>query len=340
LTSAGNGTATTSYAYDYANRLIAILYNNATTTQFGYDAFGQRVFQIIATTSTTTYPFKFFSIASTTKGTNNFATSTEYVFNGDTLVATVDQAFKNGSATGTAQTSYIHPDHLGSTNVITNASGTVISTKDYYPFGSARINSGTASLARGYIGQFSDQSNLSYLNARYYDPNRGQFLSEDPIFLQLGGPDAERLAKRSLQQILTDPQGLNSYSYAEDNPITIKDPSGLLSQKTQATLDAMVPLLGQLVNLLSQIVVQLGGGGSASTAMFARSTTLNPRPLNVTPANQGNYGSVIDKIERSKDFTNYVDDQIKKNGKNGALNVPANEPNVQQCSAFEISGSP
>jgi hypothetical protein len=169
---------------------------------------------------------------------------------------------------------------------------------------------------------------------------RGQFLSEDPIFLQLGGPDAERLAKRSLQQILTDPQGLNSYSYAEDNPITIKDPSGLLSQKTQATLDAMVPLLGQLVNLLSQIVVQLGGGGSASTAMFARSTTLNPRPLNVTPANQGNYGSVIDKIERSKDFTNYVDDQIKKNGKNGALNVPANEPNVQQCSAFEISGSP
>src|SRR5262245_14646964 len=61
LTSAGNGTATTSYNYDYANRLIAILYNNATTTQYGYDAFGQRVYQIIATTSTTTFPFKFFS---------------------------------------------------------------------------------------------------------------------------------------------------------------------------------------------------------------------------------------------------------------------------------------
>jgi YD repeat-containing protein len=58
LASAGNGTATTSYSYDYANRLIAILYNNATSTQFGYDAFGQRVFQIIATTSTTTYPSK------------------------------------------------------------------------------------------------------------------------------------------------------------------------------------------------------------------------------------------------------------------------------------------
>ena len=100
LTSAGTGTATTSYSYDYANRLIAILYNNATTSTYGYDAFGARVDQISASTSaaTTTYPFKFYSMASTTKSSTNFATSTEYVFNGDTLLATVDQAFSNGSA--------------------------------------------------------------------------------------------------------------------------------------------------------------------------------------------------------------------------------------------------
>src|SRR5262245_59792774 len=34
------------------NRLIAVLYNNATITPFGYDAFGQRVYPIITTTST------------------------------------------------------------------------------------------------------------------------------------------------------------------------------------------------------------------------------------------------------------------------------------------------
>jgi RHS repeat-associated protein len=51
------------------------------------------------------------------------------------------------------------------------------------------------------------------LNARYYDSSRGQFLSEDPIFL-------------SLSQNLQDPQSLNSYSYSLDNPITKKDPSG------------------------------------------------------------------------------------------------------------------
>jgi RHS repeat-associated protein len=209
----------------------------------------------------------------------------------------------------------------------TDETGTVVQTLDYYPYGATRISGGQNATSRKYIGQFADQSALSYFNARYYDSSRGQFLSEDPIFLQLGSREAEKLAKRSLQQILSDPQGLNSYSYAEDNPISIKDPSGLMSQKTQATLDAIVPLLGQLVNLLSQIVVQLGGGGSASTAMLARSTTLNPGPLNITPGNQQTYGNVINKIEKSKDFTNYVDDQIKKNGKNGTLNVPVNDPN-------------
>jgi len=38
------GVATTTYVYDYANRLIALGSQGATTT-FGYDAFGSRVFQ-------------------------------------------------------------------------------------------------------------------------------------------------------------------------------------------------------------------------------------------------------------------------------------------------------
>jgi RHS repeat-associated protein len=35
-----------------------------------------------------------------------------------------------------------------------------------------------------YIGQYADDAtSLSYLNARYYSPTQGQFLSEDPVFL-------------------------------------------------------------------------------------------------------------------------------------------------------------
>jgi YD repeat-containing protein len=68
---------TTTYIWDYANRLTALGVRGQGTTTYGYDAFGTRVYQIIATTSTTTYPFKYFSVASTTKASNNFATSTE-----------------------------------------------------------------------------------------------------------------------------------------------------------------------------------------------------------------------------------------------------------------------
>src|SRR6267142_806289 len=53
------------------------------------------------------------------------------------------------------------------------------------------------------------------LQARYYDGSKGEFLSEDPVFL--GDPR---------QQVLTDPQSLNSYSYANGNPITKSDPTG------------------------------------------------------------------------------------------------------------------
>src|SRR5262249_53359002 len=101
------------------------------TTTYGYDAFGTRAYQIVPTSSTTTYPWNFYSIASTTKSGANYATSTEYAFNGDTLLSTVDQPFKNGAATGTAAVRYIHPDHLGSTNVVTDANQNLVQTLDY-----------------------------------------------------------------------------------------------------------------------------------------------------------------------------------------------------------------
>jgi RHS repeat-associated protein len=68
----------------------------------------------------------------------------------------------------------------------------------------------------------------AFLNARYYDSQRGQFLSEDPTFLTIGDcASTQRLTRRSQDSFLTDPQQLNSYNYGRNNPITIKDPDGL-----------------------------------------------------------------------------------------------------------------
>jgi RHS repeat-associated protein len=218
---------TTTYVYDYANRLTALGVLGATTT-YGYDAFGQRVLQT-GTTTTYFYPFKWYSVASSTGSGAKYATTTDYVFNTDTLLATADQQTASGVATGTAKTRYVHPDHLGSTNVVTDENGGLVQTLDYYPYGATRISVATSTNEkRKFIDQFTDDSGLSYLNARYYNQTQGQFITQDPTFSAVGNPNQLRqLSQQSQQKFLSDPQQMNSYSYANDNPITKKDPSGL-----------------------------------------------------------------------------------------------------------------
>jgi RHS repeat-associated protein len=186
------------------------------TSTYAYDYAGNRVSQVVGS-STTIYPNKYYSITSTTNGATTYATTTVYVWNGDTLIDTIDQPMVNGAATGTPATRYIHPDHLGSTNIVTDESGNVVQDSEYYPYGETRLNQATypTKESRQFIGQFKDGNSLAYLNARYLNSQQGQFLSEDPAFL--GDPS---------QQVLTDPQSLNSYSYSDDNPVNKKDPSG------------------------------------------------------------------------------------------------------------------
>ena len=162
--------------------------------------------------ATTTYPDKYYALLTTTIGSSTLATSTDYIFSGSQLLGTIE------GGTYATTTRYMHSDNLGSTDAVTNASGTPVQILDYYPYGSSRIASSTAGTdeKRKFIGQFTDSSGLSYLNARYYSPTQGQFLSEDPAFL--GNPK---------QQGLGNPQNLNSYSYSVDNPITKSDPTGL-----------------------------------------------------------------------------------------------------------------
>jgi YD repeat-containing protein len=93
-----DGTSTT-YVWDYANRLIALGVTGQGTTTYGYDPAGNRVLQT-GTSTTYVYPFKWYSIASSTGAGAKYSTSTEYVFNGDTLVSTIDQQMAGGVATG------------------------------------------------------------------------------------------------------------------------------------------------------------------------------------------------------------------------------------------------
>jgi hypothetical protein len=71
------------------------------------------------TTTTYIYPFKWYMVPSSTGTGAKYSTTIEYVDNGDALLSTTDQRFASGAATGSSQTRYSHPDHLGSTNAVT-----------------------------------------------------------------------------------------------------------------------------------------------------------------------------------------------------------------------------
>ena len=170
--------------------------------------------------ATTSYPNRYYNVAT---DDSRVATTTKHIFAPDgTLLATVV------GASTTASTTYLHPDHLGGTNVTTDEDGEVTQTLDHYPYGSLRIATGSFSEQRRFIGEeYDGDTEFSYLNARYYQGSRGQFMSQDPVFLLMGDPKRmKEMTQQELAAILADPQVLHSYSYARNNPLVLKDAKG------------------------------------------------------------------------------------------------------------------
>ena len=109
---------------------------------------------------------------------------------------------KLGQKTGSTS-SYFSQDHLGSNVGLTNSSGASIGGSSYDSFGNGV---GFSSPYQFTGREFDGGTGLQYSRARWYDPNIGRFISEDPI--GFGGGD------------------VNLYGYARNNPIYIKDPLG------------------------------------------------------------------------------------------------------------------
>ncbi len=79
------------------------------------------------------------------------------------------------------ETYYHHTDHTGTTEVVTNATGTIVWEANYEAFGSVRSSKGTINFTASYMGKELDSdTGLYYFNARWYDSTTGRFLTEDP----------------------------------------------------------------------------------------------------------------------------------------------------------------
>lgn len=84
-----------------------------------------------------------------------------------------------------------------------------------------------------YTGQELDPTGLYNYGQRQYQPAAGRFIQPDPVGLNLSDPQKLRQQTRqSQQQILANPQNLNSYSYTSNNPVNYTDPEGEFNFKT------------------------------------------------------------------------------------------------------------
>jgi RHS repeat-associated protein len=136
------------------------------------------------------------------------------------------------SVSGT-QTTYVTADHLGSGNLLLNSAGTVEIKESYSAYGYRRSANWAGPLSatssdyttiasttrRGYTDAFHemlDNVGLIHMNGRVYDPVIGRFMSPDPVVTQVG-----------------DSQRGNPYSYVENRPVTMTDPTGLTPTHAQ-----------------------------------------------------------------------------------------------------------
>ena len=118
-------------------------------------------------------------------------------------------------------------DGLGSVVAEVDPNGNVTSTRKYDVYGAVRTTTGTPTGKHGFVGQLGhtteDETGLTYMRARYYDPAVGRFISEDPGM-----------------------SGGNWLGYCEGNPVDRLDATG------RAGVD-----VGD-VDLLWQMLTQIG----------------------------------------------------------------------------------
>ncbi len=75
---------------------------------------------------------------------------------------------------------FYHPDHLGSTAIITNESGALVEETTYEPFGEVFSGGSDRFLFTG--KELDPGTGLEYYGARYYDPAKAsQFVQPDTM---------------------------------------------------------------------------------------------------------------------------------------------------------------
>lgn len=112
---------------------------------------------------------------------------------------------------------YYYHDHLGTTNIVTDAVGDILNESDFYPYGGEMVITGSDSNRYKFTGKERDsESGLDNFGARYYASSFGRFMTPDWAVRPTTVPYA----------VFGDPQSLNLYTYVRNDPVTRADADG------------------------------------------------------------------------------------------------------------------
>ena len=188
------GGLTYNQTFDAENRLISVTVSGQ-TTQFIYDGDGNLVKKVKPDNSKTIYVGGIYEVDKTSGGS---------------VTRTVTYYPIAGAMRINSTLYYTLKDHLGSASVVTDASGNILGTQRYYPYGETRLSTGTIFTDKLFTGQREMVGlGIYHYQARFYSPKLGRFLSPDTIV-----PGA------------ANPQAYNRYSYVLNNPLRYTDPTG------------------------------------------------------------------------------------------------------------------
>ena len=219
LTNSTLSGATTSYAYDSDGEQLSATQGSTTTASAAWNGATNlsSYSDTAADMTSASYNGDGLRQASSSTPTGGSAVSQSYVWN---VQGSLPQVLMDGTnayvyASGVAPTeqvnlatgaiTYLVTDSLGSVRGLVSSSGSLTGTASYDAWGNPESAGGLAATTPfGFAGGYTDTDGLIYLQARYYEPSTGQFISVDPLIAQT----------------------LQPYAYAGGDPVRNTDPSG------------------------------------------------------------------------------------------------------------------
>ncbi len=205
----GNVTSDGTYTYIWGddNKLKEVKQGTTTIASFTYDALGRRETMTDTNGVTKTFHYDGDQVTYVTQSDGKI-----YRFAYDHSGKPIFMSYNNNQY-------WYHYDQHGNVIRMTDVNGTTVAQYKYDAWGNITYPLGTGIEIQDlnpyrYAGYWYDRDiDKYYLKARYYDASIGRFLSKDPLEVRIG-----------------DSLSLNAYTYGENNPVMLVDPSGLVAE--------------------------------------------------------------------------------------------------------------